>query len=617
MQTPVKELKEEVVVLFAGDSGDGIQLVGGQFTETMEMYGNDISTFPNYPADIRAPQGTVSGVSGFQIKVGSVEVFTPGDTYDALVVMNAAALKVNLENLKQGGIIIANESGFDDRSLRLAGYPDKENPLEDHSLDSYRVHKIAITKLTREALKDSGLSIKQIDRSKNMFVLGFIFWMYSRSLDNTIQFINEKFKDKPELAKANVDVLKAGYHYGDTSETFGTRYEVKPAPLKRGKYRNVNGNQAVALGLIAASKKANLDLFYASYPITPASDVLHELSKYKNFNVRTFQAEDEIAAACSALGASFAGAMGATATSGPGMALKSETLGLAVMLELPMVIINVQRGGPSTGLPTKTEQADLFQAIYGRSGEAPMPVLAASTPSDCFDTVYEASRIAMEHMTPVIVLTDGYVANGAEPWKFPASKELKAIKPPLVGSNKHTENGYLPYQRNEQMVRPWAVPGMKGFAHRVGGLEKQDLTGEVSYDPDNHQKMVEFRATKVEDISIPMQAINRGDEQSDVVVLGWGSTFGAIETAVRELNDEKKSVAHIHLRYLNPFPKNLGERLSKFKKVVIPEMNGGQLLQLIRSQYLIDAVGHSKMRGLPYTVEEIKKIINQEIKDYE
>jgi len=617
MQTPVKELKEEVVVLFAGDSGDGIQLVGGQFTETMEMYGNDISTFPNYPADIRAPQGTVSGVSGFQIKVGSVEVFTPGDTYDALVVMNAAALKVNLENLKQGGIIIANESGFDDRSLRLAGYPDKENPLEDHSLDSYRVHKIAITKLTREALKDSGLSIKQIDRSKNMFVLGFIFWMYSRSLDNTIQFINEKFKDKPELAKANVDVLKAGYHYGDTSETFGTRYEVKPAPLKRGKYRNVNGNQAVALGLIAASKKANLDLFYASYPITPASDVLHELSKYKNFNVRTFQAEDEIAAACSALGASFAGAMGATATSGPGMALKSETLGLAVMLELPMVIINVQRGGPSTGLPTKTEQADLYQAIYGRSGEAPMPVLAASTPSDCFDTVYEASRIAMEHMTPVIVLTDGYVANGAEPWKFPASKELKAIKPPLVGSNKHAGNGYLPYQRNEQMVRPWAVPGMKGFAHRVGGLEKQDLTGEVSYDPDNHQKMVEFRARKVEDISIPMQAINRGDEQSDLVVLGWGSTFGAIETAVRELNDEKKSVAHIHLRYLNPFPKNLGERLSKFKKVVIPEMNSGQLLQLIRSQYLIDAVGHSKMRGLPYTVEEIKKIINQEIKDYE
>ncbi len=617
MQTPVKELKEEVVVLFAGDSGDGIQLVGGQFTETMEMYGNDISTFPNYPADIRAPQGTVSGVSGFQIKVGSVEVFTPGDKYDALVVMNAAALKVNLENLKQGGIIIANESGFDDRSLRLAGYPDKENPLEDHSLDSYRVHKIAITKLTREALKDSGLSIKQIDRSKNMFVLGFIFWMYSRSLDNTIQFINEKFKDKPELAKANIDVLKAGYHYGDTSETFGTRYEVKPAPLKRGKYRNVNGNQAVALGLIAASKKANLDLFYASYPITPASDVLHELSKYKNFNVRTFQAEDEIAAACSALGASFAGAMGATATSGPGMALKSETLGLAVMLELPMVIINVQRGGPSTGLPTKTEQADLFQAIYGRSGEAPMPVLAASTPSDCFDTVYEASRIAMEHMTPVIVLTDGYVANGAEPWKFPASKDLKAIKPPLVESNKHTKNGYLPYQRNEQMVRPWAVPGMKGYAHRVGGLEKQDLTGEVSYDPDNHQKMVEFRARKVEDISIPMQAINRGDEQSDVVVLGWGSTFGAIETAVRELNEEKKSVAHIHLRYLNPFPKNLGERLSKFKKVVIPEMNSGQLLQLIRSQYLIDAVGHPKMRGLPYTVEEIKKIINQEIKDYE
>ncbi len=606
---------EEVVILFAGDSGDGIQLTGGQFTETVELFGNDISTFPNYPADIRAPVGTTSGVSGFQLKFGSVEVFTPGDQYDVLVVMNAAALKVNLPNLKKGGIIIANLGGFDAKNLKLAKYIDDENPLTDHSLDGYEVHAIDITKLTREALKDSPLGMKEVDRCKNMFVLGFVYWMFNQKLDNTIHFIEQKFTDKPELAEANIEVLKTGYHFGDTSETFTSRFKVKAAKLPRGKYRNINGNQGVALGLVAAAKHNNFDLFYASYPITPASDILHELSKYKNFGVKTFQAEDEIAAVCAAIGSSYAGGLACTGSSGPGIALKGEALGLAVILELPLVIVNVQRGGPSTGMPTKTEQADLLQALYGRHGEAPMPVLAAASPKDCFGAVYEAAKLAVEHMTPVMLLSDGYIANGAEPWKFPSSDDLAEITVKQVPPNSFRDEQYMPYVRDEFEVRPWVPIGTKGYEHRIGGLEKEILTGNVSYDPVNHEKMVGIRERKIERIAdvIPEQEINRGSAGADLCVLSWGSTFGAIETAVRDLVEQGVSVAHIHMRYLNPFPRNLGDLLGTFGKVIIPEMNKGQLSMLIRDRFLIDAKSISKMKGLPFTVDEIKEAIQKEL----
>ena len=606
---------EEVVVLFAGDSGDGIQLTGGQFTETVEFFGNDISTFPNYPADIRAPIGTTSGVSGFQLKFGSVEVFTPGDQYDVLVVMNAASLKVSLNNLKKGGVIIANSSGFDSKNLRLAKYIDGENPLENHSLDGYEVHAIDISKLTRESLKESGLGVKEIDRCKNMFVLGFVYWMFSQTLDNTISFIEDKFKSKPEIAKANITALKTGYNFGDTSETFTTRFNVKAAKLPQGKYRNINGNQAIALGLISAAHHNDFELFYASYPITPASDILHELSNHKNFGVKTFQAEDEIAAACAAIGASFAGSLGVTGSSGPGIALKGEAMGLAVMLELPMVIVNVQRGGPSTGLPTKTEQADLLQAVYGRNGESPIPILAASSPKDCFETAYEACRIAIEYMTPVIVLSDGYVANGAEPWLFPSSNDLPPIKALKPKGDEFYEDKYMPYFRDENEVRPWVKAGTKGHEHRIGGLEKELLTGNVSYDSDNHEKMVHIRANKIQGIAkgIPQQTINRGNEEADLLILSWGSTYGAIETAVKELISKGVSVAHIHLRYIFPFPNNLGELLQRFKKIIIPEMNMGQLSVLIRDKYLVDAKSISKVKGLPFSVEEIKETILKEI----
>jgi 2-oxoglutarate/2-oxoacid ferredoxin oxidoreductase subunit alpha len=614
MSTTINE-SEEVVVLFAGDSGDGIQLTGGQFTETVELFGNDISTFPNYPADIRAPIGTTSGVSGFQLKFGSVEVFTPGDQYDVLVVMNAAALKVNLNNLKKGGIIIANSSGFDSKNLKLAKYIDDENPLIDHSLDGYELHAIDISKLTREALKDSGLGIKEMDRCKNMFVLGFVYWMFSQTPNYTIKFIKEKFKAKPEIAEANIIALKTGYHFGDTSETFTTRFKVKAAKLPKGKYRNINGNQAIALGLVAAAHHNKFDLFYASYPITPASDILHELSKHKNFGVKTFQAEDEIAAISAAIGSSFAGALAATGSSGPGIALKGEAMGLAVMLELPLVIVNVQRGGPSTGLPTKTEQADLLQAVYGRNGEAPIPILAVSSPKDCFDAAYEACRIAVEHMTPVILLSDGYVANGAEPWRFPSSKDLPTITPSKPKGDEFYDEKYLPYYRDENEVRPWVKVGTKGYEHRIGGLEKELLTGNVSYNPENHEKMVHIRANKVQGIAnkIPKQAINRGLPGANLCVLGWGSTYGAVETAVKNLVEQGVSVAHVHLRYLFPFPENLGELLKGFKKVIIPEMNMGQLSILIRDKFLIDAKSISKVKGLPFSVEEIKETILKEI----
>jgi 2-oxoglutarate/2-oxoacid ferredoxin oxidoreductase subunit alpha len=600
-----QETVDKVVIFFAGDSGDGIQLTGTQFTNTAALHGNDLSTFPDFPAEIRAPQGTLAGVSGFQISFGSTEIYTPGDECDVLVVMNVAALKANLKRLKKGGAIIVNLDGFDTRNLRLAGI--EQNPLEDHSLDEYQVSEMNVTKLTRECLVDTSLGVKEKDRCKNMFVLGFIYWMYNRSLEHTIDFLNAKFKNKPEVLEANIKVLKAGYNFANTCEVSSARFEVKPAKMPAGTYRNIMGNQATALGLIAASQQSGLDLFYGSYPITPASDVLHELAKHKNFGVRSFQAEDEIAAIAAAIGASFGGALGTTATSGPGVALKGEAIGLAMMLEIPLVIVNVQRGGPSTGLPTKTEQADLLQAMYGRNGEAPVPVIAAATPSDCFDTVFEACRIAVEHMTPVFFLSDGYIANGAEPWKFPQQKELDKITPKMATP----EQEYLPYKRDEKLVREWAIPGMKGLEHRLGGLEKDMETGNVSYDSDNHEKMVKIRAEKVARIAdfIPEQNIDSGVKEGKVLVLGWGSTYGAIKTAVKELLQEGESVAHAHVRHLFPFPKNLGELMNRYEKVLIPEINNGQLIKLIKEQYLIEAIGLHKIKGTPFEAREIKNCI--------
>ena len=609
--TQVTEKLEKVTVLFAGDSGDGIQLTGTQFTNNTALHGNDLSTFPDFPAEIRAPLGTLAGVSGFQINFGSTDVFTPGDLCDVLVVMNAAALKKNLSRLKERGTIIVNTSGFDKRNLRLAGIEEVENPLNNNSLEGYKVHEIDVTKLTRESLKDSSLSTKDRDRCKNMFVLGFVYWMYNRSLKSSIEFLNLKFKSKPEILEANITVLKAGYHFADTCETFSNRFEVKPAKMPKGLYRNIIGNQATALGLIAASHKAQLDLFYAGYPITPASDILHELAKHKNFGIKTFQAEDEIAGICASIGASFGGDLAVTASSGPGIALKGEALGLAMMLEIPLVVINVQRGGPSTGLPTKTEQADLLQAIYGRNGEAPIPVIAASSPSDCFTMAYEACRIAIEHMTPIFFLSDGYIANGAEPWRFPQSKDLADIHVRFLKERLEDDPVYLPYKRDEKLVRSWAIPGTKGLEHRVGGLEKDQETGNVSYDPENHHQMVKIRAAKVDKIAdyIPPQELESGSENSELLVVGWGSTFGAIKTVVRELAMEGIDVAHTHIKYIQPMPKNLGQILSNYDKILIPEMNNGQLIKLIRDRYLVDARPLNKIKGMPFEAQEIKSAI--------
>lgn len=606
--------KEAVTILFAGDSGDGIQLTGTQFTNTAALFGNDISTFPNFPAEIRAPQGTLAGVSGFQIHFGSIEINTPGDACDVLVVMNAAALKANLRQLKTGGIIIANLDGFDPKNLRLAKYPEGVNPLIDNSLERYKLITIDVTKMTRECLKDSGLGTKEMDRSKNMFVLGFIYWLYNRSLDNSIKFIQEKFAKRPELIDANIKVLQAGYNYGETSEEFASRFEVKAAKLESGTYRNIMGNQATALGLIAASQISGMKLFYGTYPITPASDILHELSRHKNFGVITFQAEDEIAAITSAIGASFGGNLGVTASSGPGIALKTEAIGLAFMLELPLVIINVQRGGPSTGLPTKTEQADLLQAVYGRNGEAPMPVIAAQSPADCFNTVYEAARIAVEHMTPVFFLSDGYIANGAEPWKFPNTASLQVFKPNFAHKAQFNEGEkFLPYKRNEKLARNWAIPGTAGLEHRIGGIEKEHESGNISYDPENHEFMVKLRQEKVDRIAdyIPLQKVDNGNESGEIAIVGWGSTYGSIKTAVRELRAEGIDVSHIHIKYINPFPKNLEKLLRSFKTVIVPEMNNGQLVKIIRDKFLIDAKPFNKIKGLPFTVEEILNFIKQ------
>jgi 2-oxoglutarate/2-oxoacid ferredoxin oxidoreductase subunit alpha len=600
---------ERVIIKFAGDSGDGMQLTGTQFTNTAALFGNDISTFPDFPAEIRAPQGTLAGVSGYQLHFGSTNIYSPGDRCDVLVVMNAAALKANLNQLKKGGTIIANTEGFDAKNLRLANIADADNPLENGSLDGYKLIRIDVTKLTRASLTDSGLGVKEIDRSKNMFVLGFLYWMYNRSIDNSVKFLTEKFSKKPDILEANLKVLKAGYHYGDTTETLMPRYIVNPAKMAPGVYRNIMGNQATALGLIAASQKSGLDLFYGTYPITPASDILHELAKFKNFNVRTFQAEDEIAAICSVIGASFGGHLAVTASSGPGIALKGEAMGLGVMLEIPMLVINVQRGGPSTGLPTKTEQSDLLQALYGRNGEAPMPVIAASSPADCFDTVYEACRLAIEFMTPVMFLTDGYIANGAEPWRFPQSESLKPI--PVQFAKEKNGEKFLPYKRNEKLSRPWAIPGTPGLEHRIGGIEKQHETGNISYEPENHEFMVHMRENKVQKIAdyIPAQTIDNGTEKGKLLILGWGSTYGAVKTAVIEARAKGYDVSHAHLRYIKPFPKNLGEILYNYDQVLIPEMNNGQLVKIIRDKFMIPAVSYTKIQGMPFTANEIMEKI--------
>lgn len=605
MKTQTLE-KEAVIIKFAGDSGDGMQLTGGLFTDDTAISGSDLATFPDFPAEIRAPAGTLAGVSGFQLHFGSQEIFTPGDRFDLLVAMNAAALKVNISQLRRGGTIIINEDGFDSKNLRLAKYEEGKNPLEDGTLAGFEVIKLPVTRMTREALADSTLGTKEKDRCKNMFVLGYLLWRYNRTMDTTEKFLNAKFKNKPDILDANRKVLHAGYNLADTREEFTTRFTIKPANLAKGTYRSVMGNEALVLGLVTAAKKAGLSLFYGSYPITPASSILNSLAKYKNYGVKTFQAEDEIAAICSAIGASYGGNLGITGTSGPGLALKGEAMGLAVMLELPLVVINVQRGGPSTGLPTKTEQSDLLQALYGRNGECPMPVVSTSSPSDCFEAAFEACRIALQHMTPVILLSDGYIANGAEPWRFPKASEIQEIK---VEFAKQKENGtpYMPYARDERLVRPWAIPGTPGLIHRVGGLEKEDVTGNVSYDPANHEHMVKTREAKVEQIAdyIPEQTVEAGYESGDLLILGWGSTFGVCQSVTRRMAEMGYKVGHAHLRYLRPFPRNLGELLKKFDKVLIPEINNGQLVKVIRDKYLVPVVQYNKIQGTPIADEEL------------
>ncbi len=602
-----------ITVRLAGDSGDGMQLLGTQLTNTSALAGNDVATFPDFPAEIRAPRGTRAGVSGFQVQFASEEIFTPGDILDALVVMNPAAMVTNLGDLRKGGILIANEDGFNDKEFKLAKV--ESNPLEDEVLEStYRVVKVPMTRLTRDAVAEFGLGSKIADRCKNFFAMGMVYWLFGRSLDPTLRFINQKFGKKPEVAAANEAALRAGWAYGETTEEFGESYQVTAAQLEPGTYRNIMGNQALAWGLIAASKLSDKDLFYGTYPITPASDILHELTKYKNFGVRTFQAEDEIAAVCATIGAAFGGTMGVTASSGPGIALKGEGMGLAMMLELPMIVINVQRGGPSTGLPTKTEQSDLLQGMFGRNGEAPMPVLAPRSPGDCFDMAIEAWRIATECMVPVMLLSDGYIANGSEPWRIPQMDELSKIEV------KHPEGTdpdepFMPYARDENLARPWAIPGTPGLMHRVGGLEKEDGSGNVSYDPDNHQHMTNTRADKVAKIAdrIPEQDIF-GDSSGDVLVVSWGGTYGACHTAVRRCREAGHSVSHAHIRYLNPFPKNLGEMLRSFDKVVVPELNTGQLRMLLRSEFLVDCIGFNKVQGKPFRVTELVEAIESHVK---
>jgi 2-oxoglutarate ferredoxin oxidoreductase subunit alpha len=603
-----KEIKnlEEVTVRFAGDSGDGMQLTGMQFSDTTALFGNDLSTLPDYPAEIRVPAGTLYGVSGYQLHFSSSDIHTPGDNPDILVAMNPAALKTNLKDLKTDAIIIVNTDSFDSKNLRLAHYD--SNPLEDDSLKGYNVIGVQITSLTSKALEGVQLTNKEIIRCKNFFALGMMYWLYDRPIENTLNWIKEKFGKRPELVEGNTKALKAGYFFGDTTEIFTTRYHVEPAQLPAGTYRNVSGNEATALGFVAASVKTGLPLFLGSYPITPASDILHELSRYKNFGVKTFQAEDEIAGINSAIGAAFSGSLALTTTSGPGLSLKTEAIGLAVMTELPIVIVDVQRGGPSTGLPTKTEQGDLLQSIYGRNGEAPVVVLAAQSPSDCFDMALEASRIATKYMTPVILLTDGYLANGSEPWKVPHANELPYMKVTF----RTDKTDFHPFSRNENLARPWVIPGTPEMEHRIGGLEKSHIYGNVSYDPDNHNFMVHMRAQKVKNIENDIPELKVEHEQvGELLVLGWGSTYGAITEAVSRIRNNGMKISHAQLRYLNPLPKNTANVINSFKKILIPEVNLGQLAKLIRSEYLVNPIQFNEIRGLPFKAVEIENKIRE------
>ncbi len=602
-----REVLESAVIRFAGDSGDGMQITGSQFSNTTALFGNDLATFPDYPAEIRAPAGTLPGVSGFQVHFGATDVPTPGDAVDALVAMNPAALKVNLLDLKRGGILIVNADDFGETDLKKAGMT--TNPLEDRSLEGYRVFAVELTKLTRAALRETGLDAKSMDRCKNFFALGMCYWLYNRSMDATNRWLEDKFRAKPALAEANKLALKAGYAYCDATEAFEVTFEVPPARLAPGVYRNLSGNSALALGFVAAAQKAGLPLFQGSYPITPASDILHELSMFKEFGVVTFQAEDEIAAITSAIGAAYAGSLAITTTSGPGMALKTEAIGLATMVELPLVVVDIQRGGPSTGLPTKTEQADLLQALFGRNSEAPVPVLAPSSPGDCFWVAFEASRIAIKYMVPVIVLSDGYLANGAEPWRVPAVEEL----PEIPVRFRTDPAGFRPYAREPHtLARPWVVPGTPGLEHRIGGLEKEDGSGNISYDPLNHETMVRLRAAKVEAVAADVpDALPAGDPDGELLLVGWGSTGGAITAALRAQREKGRRIGHVHLRHLNPLPKNLGDVIQRYRRVLVPELNMGQLLWVLRAKYLVDAVGYSKVQGKPFMQSEIESKIDE------
>jgi 2-oxoglutarate ferredoxin oxidoreductase subunit alpha len=603
----------QAVIGFCGDSGDGMQLVGTEFANTSASLGNDISTLPDFPAEIRAPAGTLAGVSGFQLQFSSDEIYTPGDRLNALIAMNPAALRKSLQDLEPGGILIVNNEAFADKDLRLAGV--SSNPLEDGSLKGYRVISLPMTKLNREAVAGCNLTTREADRCKNFFALGIVYWLYERSLEPTQKWLRDKFAKKPNVLNANVKALQAGYNYGETCELLPVHFRVPRAKLPPGTYRKITGNNAVAMGLVTGAQLAGKNVTYAGYPITPASDILHHLCELRHYNVTALQAEDEIAAMGMAIGAAFGGALGCTATSGPGLALKSEGIGLAVMTELPVVIVDVQRGGPSTGLPTKTEQADLLQAMYGRNGECPVAIVAPQSPGDCFTMAVEAVRLAFGFMTPVILLSDGYLANGSEPWRIPDLAELPKIKvthPTEVNSNGNGHHGFLPYKRDERLVRPWAIPGTPGLEHRIGGIEKQDVTGNVSYDPENHEHMVRTRAKKIANIAneIPLLEVT-GPEQGDVLVVGWGGTYGSILTAVQRAQRKGLRVAHAHLRYLNPMPRNIEEVLRRYKRVLVPELNGGQLCSLLRARFLIDAVSLSKVQGQPFRVSEIESKIEE------
>lgn len=599
------EQLESATIRFAGDSGDGMQLAGTQFTTSSAIFGNDISTLPDFPAEIRAPAGSLAGVSGFQINFSSRDIHTPGDRVHALIAMNPAALKTNLADVVHGGLVIVNSDSFEKSDLAKAGY--KENPLENDSLSKYRLIKVPLSRMNQEALAETGLGAKDIDRCKNFFALGLVYWLYDRPLEPTLNWIKEKFGKKPVIADANTRSLKAGYHFGETTEAFATSYRVPKATIPPGRYRSVMGNEALAMGLVTAAKKAGRQLYYASYPITPASEILHQLSRYKNYNVLTFQAEDEIAAITAAVGAAFGGAIGVTGTSGPGLALKSEAIGLAVMTELPVIIIDVQRGGPSTGLPTKTEQADLLQAMFGRNGECPVAIIAPRSPTDCFEAAIDAFRIAARYMVPVLILSDGYIGNGAEPWRIPNPDDIAPIEIQVPKSN---GEGYKPYLRDAELSRPWAIPGTPGLEHRIGGLEKEDISGNVSYDPINHQHMIETRAKKVANIAhmIPPTEIV-GPASGDLLVIGWGGTYGAITAACDRVRLAGRQVSNVHLRNLNPFPGDLGDILKRFKRVLVPELNMGQLLLLLRGKYLVDAMGLNKVQGKPFLISEIEEEI--------